>query len=285
QFFLTRRSLYVFVWEARQEYHDLGFYYWLNVVGLLSANSPVIVVMNKKDVREKAVDEATLRDKFPNIVGFHKVSCASGDGIKELRERIQATLMKLPHIGAVWSKNWTDIRKKLETSDRDYINHKEYLDICAGFEMDAKKANHLARYFHDLAGILNFQDNPLLKNFIILKPEWATHAVYDVLDTRGIQQNMGRFNFTDLENIWDEAQYPASKHPHLLELMKKFELVFQFEDSIEYLAPELLPGDKPSFPWDETNNLRFEYRYDFMPKGVITRFTVRNHTLIEKDYY
>ncbi len=109
--------------------------------------------------------------------------------------------------------------------------------------------------------------------------------MYDVLDTRGIQQNKGRFNFTELEDIWDEDLYPASRHPHLLELMKKFELVLQFEDAMEYLAPELLPGDLPPFPWDETNNLRFEYRYDFMPKGVITRFTVRNHTLIEKDHY
>lgn len=284
QFFLTHRSLYVFVWEARQEYHDLGFYYWLNVVRLLSDNSPVIVVMNKKDVREKVVNEATLREKFPNIVGFHKVSCADGEGIKELRERIRSSLIELPHVGEVLSKKWMDIREKLENSNRDYINYKEYLDICTQFDMGAKKADHLGRYFHDLAGILNFQDNPLLKNFIILKPEWATHAVYNVLDTRSIQWNKGRFDFGELADIWDERLYPASKHPHLLELMKKFELVFQFEDALEYLVPELLPGDRPPFSWDETDNLRFEYRYDFMPKGVITRFTVRNHKLIEKDY-
>lgn len=57
QFFLTRRSLYLFVWEARQEYHDLGFYHWLNTIQLLAAGSPVIVVMNKKSFDDVAITD------------------------------------------------------------------------------------------------------------------------------------------------------------------------------------------------------------------------------------
>lgn len=42
QFFLTKRSLYIIVADTRRE--DSDFYYWLNIVKLLSERSPVIIV-------------------------------------------------------------------------------------------------------------------------------------------------------------------------------------------------------------------------------------------------
>ncbi|UCH94370.1 MAG: leucine-rich repeat domain-containing protein, partial [Candidatus Aminicenantes bacterium] len=63
QFFLTKRSLYLFVWEARKEEESRSFDYWLNIIKLLSANSPVIVVMNKYDLRSKHIDEASFKEK------------------------------------------------------------------------------------------------------------------------------------------------------------------------------------------------------------------------------
>ncbi|MDO8444569.1 MAG: leucine-rich repeat domain-containing protein [Deltaproteobacteria bacterium] len=43
QFFLTKRSLYLFVWDARKEDNILDFDYWLNTIKLLSDSSPVII--------------------------------------------------------------------------------------------------------------------------------------------------------------------------------------------------------------------------------------------------
>ena len=37
QFFLTKRSLYLFVWEARKEEESRHFDYWLNVIKLLGS--------------------------------------------------------------------------------------------------------------------------------------------------------------------------------------------------------------------------------------------------------
>jgi len=55
QFFLTKRSLYLFVWEARKEEEIQSFDYWLNAVKLLGAESPVIMVMNKSELRIKQI--------------------------------------------------------------------------------------------------------------------------------------------------------------------------------------------------------------------------------------
>jgi small GTP-binding protein len=72
QFFLTTRSLYMFVWDARREDRVEGFDYWLNVVKLLRDNSPILIVLNKADERIKEIDQKGLAEKFGNIVGFHQ---------------------------------------------------------------------------------------------------------------------------------------------------------------------------------------------------------------------
>jgi internalin A len=84
QFFLTKRSLYIFVWDARKEDRLGGFYYWLNIASLLSGGSPVLIVLNKSDERIREIDEASLVERFRNIRGFYKVSCLTGMGLCSL---------------------------------------------------------------------------------------------------------------------------------------------------------------------------------------------------------
>ncbi|HLP45772.1 MAG TPA: leucine-rich repeat domain-containing protein, partial [Candidatus Kapabacteria bacterium] len=79
QFFLTKRSLYLFVWDPRKEEETRSFDYWLNAVKLFGAGSPLIMVMNKAELRIKHIDEASFQDKFPNIARFHQVSCVTGE--------------------------------------------------------------------------------------------------------------------------------------------------------------------------------------------------------------
>jgi internalin A len=64
QFFLTKRSLYLFLWEARKEENIHSFDYWLSVVSLLGKQAPVLIVMNKADERIKTIDEESLQKKF-----------------------------------------------------------------------------------------------------------------------------------------------------------------------------------------------------------------------------
>jgi hypothetical protein len=67
--------------------------------------------------------------------------------------------------------------------------------------------------------------------------------------------------------------------------MKKFELCFQIPKTQTFIVPELLRPSGPKLDWDYTNNLRFEYRYEFMPAGIITRFIVRTHDIRKEDIY
>lgn len=278
QFFLTKRSLYLFVWDSRREDNILHFDYWLNVIKLLSDSSPVLVVQNKADERIKMLDEVSLREKFANIAGFHRVSAITGLGIPDLRVAALGLVRKLEHFGDTLPSSWLHIRVQLEKLPEHYIAHERYLDICSQQGLNAKQADYLSQYFHDLGVFLHFQDNDILRKIIFLKPEWATNAVYQLIDDRSVQEAFGRFSLRMLDDIWSEI--PDVRHLHLVELMKKFELCFQVPMRHEYVIPELLNTVRPDFYWNELDNLHFHFVYDFMPAGILTRLIVRmqSHT-------
>ena len=277
QFFLTKRSLYLLVWEARTDQHLISFDYWLNVIQLLSNNSPIIVVLNKIDERIANIDEKSLKAKFKNIVAFHQVSAMSGENIDMLTKEIGLEIDSLPLIGDKLPKVWVEIRTELESLDSNYITVENYLAICNKKGLSNKRALFLSQYFHDLGVFLHFQEDGLLKNIVFLKPEWATNAVYKILDSKDVIAREGEFDSHLLDSILYE--FEGDKRPYIVRLMKKFELCFEVESDI-YLIPELLPPEKKEFDWNYNDNLRFEYHYDFMPAGIMARFIVRTRNMV-----
>jgi internalin A len=279
QFFLTKRSLYLFVWDARKEQDIItSFDYWLNVISLLSMQSPVIVVMNKFDERTKAIEEETLKKRFGNIIAFHKVSAMDGTGIEALKAGLVKHIAALPQVGTELPKVWNDIRLELEGLGKNTISLKEYNEICGSHGLNPTEAAFIGDYYHDLGVFLHFRDNAILRDIIFLNPEWATTAVYKIIDTKDVQKANGHFNYGKLKEIWQE--YDEDKYKYLLELMKRFELCYQIGNSEHYIVPELLRPEYPELEWDYTDNLRFELRYDFMPAGIVTRvITRRNHQI------
>jgi len=290
QFFLTKRSLYLFVWDPRKEEETRGFNYWLNAVKLFGSGSPLIMVMNKADVRIKHIDEASFQDKFPNITQFHQISCVNGQQIPELTQTIRTTLCGMPHLLDKLPKRWMEIRTDLKARKDDYITQEDYFAVCRSHGMEKDKAIFLSDYLHDLGIILHFHQDPVLAGTVILKPEWATGAVYALIDSLEIQQNKGRFNRALLDRYWDKKKYPAEKYPQLLRLIEKFELCFNIVGTDDYILPELLPSQRPAIDMGayrstSPRNLQLHYSYDFMPAGIITRFISRIHYLIRDDHY
>ena len=137
--------------------------YWLDVVKLLSDNSPVIVVMNKADVRGKPIDEAAYADKFKNIKFFLQVSCLDRRGIDELNFAIRQVLGRMPHLKDKLPKVWQAIRHKLEAEQKNYIDAARYYAICNSFGLDRGViSKHLEKIF-------GYDPHGLPENFIAAK--------------------------------------------------------------------------------------------------------------------
>ncbi|MEH1885247.1 COR domain-containing protein, partial [Nostoc sp.] len=282
QFFLTKRSLYALVADTRKE--DTDFYYWLNVVELLSGNSPLLIVKNEKQERKREIDERELRREFTNFKETLTTNLATDRGLPEILNKIKHYITNLPHVGIELPKTWVKVREALEGDSREYISLEEYMNICQkhGFTKQEDKLQ-LSDYLHDLGVCLHFQDDDFLIKTVILKPTWGTDAVYKVLDNPQVIQNLGKFDRNDLKNIWHEKKY-ANMRPELLRLMMKFKLSYEIPSRPgTYIAPQLLSVNQPDFNWDESNNLILRYKYDFMPKGILTRFIVEMHSDIEQQ--
>jgi len=91
-----------------------------------------------------------------------------------------------------------------------------------------------------------------------------------------------------LAGVLDRKVYPREMHLYLLDLMRKFELCYEFYGGEgHYLIPELLGKEEPdiekyeggSARCERTDALRFEYRYNILPEGLLPRFIVRSRAL------
>lgn len=282
QFFLTKRSLYALVVDTRKENTD--FYYWLNVVELLSDHSPLLIIKNEKQERKQEINEQQLKSEFTNLEKTLSTNLATNRGLPEIINQIKHYISNLPHVGTELPKTWVKVREALEQESQNYITLDKYLDLCEdnGFTSRENKLQ-LSEYLHDLGVCLHFQEDELLKKTVILKPNWGTDAVYKVLDNPQVIQNQGRFTRDHLKSIWREDKY-ATMQDELLRLMMNFKLCYEIPNSPKtYIAPQWLTPNQPHYTWDESDNLLLRYKYEFMPKGILTRFIVEMHSWIEKQ--
>ena len=120
QFFLTKRSLYLLVLNARQDEYDNRIEYWLKLIESFSGDSPVIVVVNKCD-DEKLPDfaEQALQSKYKIIKSFVYTSAESGKGRQELIDKIGELVGKLEHVQDELPLSWFNVKSKLEDLRKD----------------------------------------------------------------------------------------------------------------------------------------------------------------------
>ena len=278
QFFLTKRSVYVLVSDDRKE--DTDFSYWLHVVEMLTDGSPLFIVQNEKQDRTRDINLSSLRARFSNLRGALRTNLDTNRGLDTVVQTLRKELESLPHVGVGLPATWKRVREAIERDKRDFIGIEAYLDICQrhGFTRREDKLQ-LSGYLHDLGICLHFQEDPLLKNVVILKPSWGTDAVYRVLDDAEVIEARGQFTPEQLNRIWSDEKY-AGMQDELLRLMMKFQLCYALEGEQGYIAPQLLSSEQPSYPWEQAGGLVVRYEYGFLPKGILTRFIVAAHHLI-----
>jgi Leucine-rich repeat (LRR) protein len=188
QFFLTRRSLYLLVDDTRKDHKsvsDEGFKYWLDLIDVFGGHSPVLIFQNEKGGRSKAIDIAGIKGRYDNVKELYGGNLEHADAARPVHEGIEFFAANLSHIGEELPSRWIDVRAEIEkrAGEVSYIPQEEYFRIYGRhLEFDRSRALHLSRYLHDLGVFLHFQDDPLLARTVILQNQWATEAVFRILD-------------------------------------------------------------------------------------------------------
>lgn len=296
QFFLTKRSLYLLLDDTRKDektVNDPLFNYWLQIAELYGGGSPLLIIQNEKGDRSKELDLRGMQGRFGFVKDAKAVNLLTCRGLDKVQEAIEFWIKQLPHIGEEQPKAWLDVRRELERlvaeDQRDHISLEEYYRICAQHTIpERERALFLSGYLHDFGAFLHFQDHPMLRKILVLNNQWATDAVYKVLDSEEVKRAFGRFTRRDLKKIWADDRY-ADQHEDLLALMEKFELCYKLPDekTETWLAPQLLSVLQPealagSAAEPAGTDLQVRYEYEFMPKGLLSQHIVRMHHYVRQ---
>lgn len=284
QFFLTNRSLFVLVWNARYGYQQGKLYYWLDAIQARAPESPVLLVATHIDERDADLPLRELRTKYPQIVSHCEVSSKTGEGIDHLRESVADAAASLPLMGESWPASWLNAVEALLDYEEKFTTPQDLWGIMASHGVSSESANVLAQWMHELGDILYYQDDEDINDLVILKPQWVTEYISKVLESDEVIGKLGIFTRTHMDKLWSDVT-PAMRN-HFLRLMERFDLSYRTLENREIsLVVERLPLDPPDYEsqWDAIREITpcreisMRFKLNTIPAGIPTWFIARSH--------
>ena len=168
QFFLSKRSVYVLVLDGRKEDDPE---YWLQHIESFGGESPIMVVLNKIDEHPAFdVNRRFLLSKYPRIVGFYRVSCATGVGVKDFKDAVYTQLNSAAILQTHWPTSWFRVKQALGSLESNYISMGDYNRICIEEGVaDPASQEALVEFLNDLGVILHFK-GPTIARYPCSRP-------------------------------------------------------------------------------------------------------------------
>jgi small GTP-binding protein len=299
QFFLTERSLYIYVLDAQKEDNQARDLHWLNTIKSYSNNSPIIVVVNHSDQNlNYRFDKLRYQDNFQIADVIYTSACNLNklneqaknhlrDSIAILTKAISLQLPKLPGIGRELPESWHHVKGAMES-------FKENLNVIEkdAYDIECEKAGvvgkslqtALLKILNSIGTIVAFPNDFRLQLTQILKPEWVTNAVYKII--RSQSDTPGIYSEKLISSILD-GDYTHTHQQWLIDLLIKFELGFRLPENSELLIPMRLPSVMPDYTkskYQKGLNIRFNYHNNGLLKlNVLPQLIVRLHHYVDDD--
>ncbi len=282
--FLNKRSLYLLVIDGKGEDNERTLHTWMRIIQCYAGDSPVLVVMNTADASTPVLDEGSFRREYrPNLRGFHRVSCLTGEGIDDLRTAIEFDASRLPHVREVKSLQFFQFRDLLEAALRltGQLADGEYAQIRKKSDVGDDEAQEFLGLLCDI-GVILTRNRPE----VLLDSGWVAGGIYAILSSPLLASQQGVVDSVDLEKIFgSSARYPRERLGTLVEVLRDFELCFEMPGSSggTWVIPELAELNEPDLDWDRRDAINFEYHYRVFPVGLIPRFIVKMHQHLSSD--
>lgn len=299
QFFLTERSLYIYVLDAQNEDNQARDLHWFNTIKSYSENSPIIVVVNHSDQNlNYQFDTQRYQDNFQIVDVIHTSACnlnslsekvkyKLGNSIDKLNLSIKRQLPKLPGIERKLPQSWHQVKEAMEgfKLTHNVIEKDIYEKECEKAGVIGKPLQTaLLKILNSIGTVIAYPNDFRLKLTQILKPEWVTNAVYQIV--RSPPTTPGIYSEETIGDILDGG-YTLKQQQWLIDLLIKFELGFRLSDTAELLIPMRLPSVMPEY--DKTRyqkglNIRFNYhRHGLLKLNVLPQLIVRMNLYVNEQ--
>ncbi len=303
QFFFSRRSIYLVVWEPRMGVQQCQVEDWLKLIRLRVGDDARVIIVSthaKTGERIARIDKPVfLRDYGSMIVDFIEVDSIEDDptttskfGIAQLKSLIATAAKDLEQMGMPFNIHWRAARDELVVLGQaePRVTYEQFSKVCANHDLSAIDTRTLAGLMHDLGYIVYYGEDERLKDDVVLQPEWLTKAIGFALENRGTQDREGVLPDSCLEDVWlnhafeNEPRYNPVLYPFFLRLMEKYDVSYRLQDGRTSLVAQLVPQVRPSLPWlpeEEPNpdlrRLAMVYVMDDAPPALVPWMIVRTH--------
>ncbi|XP_074647641.1 uncharacterized protein LOC141903425 [Tubulanus polymorphus] len=283
QFFLSSRAVYLLLWTTRLGWEHAGLDFWLSSISCHAPKAPIFIIGTHADlVHKKEIPEQALKERYPQIAGFHFTSAILGQGISDLKEAIVLEASKQSYMGERIPEMWLSfeskiIKKRDETSVMAWEDVEEMaLETGIYEEKDIRQA---VMFLHEL-GTVQYFNSEFLRDRVVVNPQWIVDVMSSVVSVKESAIVDGIFNHSDMSIVWDKE--PPELYNWLIRLTEKFDLTFPMPNEYANMVPCLLPTHKPELiEWpvisegSDVRETKMVYEFQYLPAGLFNRAQVR----------
>jgi len=242
QLFFSAPAVYLVVWKPREGSQAGQVKEWIQLVKRREPSAKILVVATHSGLhqRQPEIDRQELWDLFgkETVVDFFFVDSKPDEqgerkGIEELKHAVARVAAELPEVGRSVPKSFADVRQALQEKGVPYLPLTEVIDICRAHRMDDEIAKLFITISHRLGHLTHYENDPALRDIVILRPDWLAIAMSYVLDDEETRGKHGLVNFSRLKHLWNDpsrlanSRYPESLHLIFLRLMERFDLSYR----------------------------------------------------------
>ena len=157
-----------------------------------------------------------------------------------------------------------------------------------------KDGESLLNWCNDL-GVCFRREDKRLKDYVILRPEWITNAVYTIIFNKRDAVHNGLISW---EDIFDLLTSPGSRQvlknidytwqdmEYVLGVIRHFHLSYQFKGEEKEFFPMLCREDSsPVVPGyaNAPDTLEFHVEFEYLPNNILHRLMVERYAELDQD--
>lgn len=300
--FLTKRTIYVILVDARNETKSTQARDWLDTVKSFAEDAPVLLVVNKIDQNPNAsIDEQGLKSKYSNLKSVIYMS-ALKDGREKFNANFATAMLDVIRLSGVleikWPRKWTQVKAELQNMKTSYIFNDAYTELCQNCGVTENREN-LLEWFNDLGVSFCHCRDYKLKDYVILRPDWITNAIYTILFNKRNEIDNGMISLneisrllttapeeqSDILRVRPEEQYKWGEIRYILDVVNEFRLSYSVSQEMEFFPMLCKENSKPVAQEyaDDPNTLEFRMEFEYLPNNVLHRLMVENWKDLDTD--
>ena len=294
--FLTNRTLYVVVTNARDNKANEQAWYWIRNIKSFANGAPVLLLVNQKDQNPSAnVNKNGLRKEYPSLMDVRIISALKDtkeEFLSDVSDTICHIVTKMDTVHTPFSRSWLALMNDLQEMPDDVIKSQEFYEKCENHDVgtENEQLDQIISWFQDLGVCFYSRRHPTSKRYMVLKPRWLLNALYILIfNGRGYAVN-GIIKENDIyelicrkvpdkniKQVYSDITYEDDQIQYILTVLLNYELIYRLDEErvfIPMLCDENEPNSLGAFVSDDARQISFEYTY--LPENVLHKLMVRH---------